>query len=224
MLIIVFHAYVDGFELHLKDLDDVWSKCLTDFEVTLLLYPENGKLAELREVYGKFFKMFRESSPISKCVNAGNVIHKVQPKAELDDASFVPNYSLGLTQMMPKNLGRDMDCIARGDVVENAGVIVATDRNEVEPKRKMIESLDRQPQVNLRPRRGLIPTHVCRSLFVSRVVDVSAHKITTEERNVWEWVMQNKRNKKEIFFSGMIDGVQKDTFNRCKKIRWWRRH
>lgn len=200
--------YIKGFEKNLKELDVVFSRCLNDFEVTLALYPENRKLTELKNEFGKFFKMFDESSPISKSLYGGNVRDKCRAVPVEDYSKFVPSCSLGLTQIMPKNLGMDMDIIARnGNVViegsgigEDEGNCLVKGRNVVGELETLPRATVRDQLVKLRPRRGIMVAHVCRYPFVSRVIDVSAHEITNDERIVWEWLFQNKRNKKENVF------------------------
>ncbi|KAK1384058.1 hypothetical protein POM88_021793 [Heracleum sosnowskyi] len=52
----------------------------------------------------------------------------------------------------------------------------------------------------VKPHREIKASHLCRSPYVSRVVDVISHVITTEERNVWQWLFKNRKNIKENLF------------------------
>lgn len=47
----VMQPYIKRFEANLKDLDNVYNKCLTNFINNLALYPRNQKLAELSTKY-----------------------------------------------------------------------------------------------------------------------------------------------------------------------------
>lgn len=102
---------MEGFENNLKELRNVYSKCLTDFEVTFALYPHNEILAKLTKDYAHFFKWFGESRPISKNLSSGNIV-KIARKNSWpeEDATYVPSYLSGLSQVVPKNLGIDIEC------------------------------------------------------------------------------------------------------------------
>lgn len=133
--------------------------------------------------------MFGESTPISKSFSTGKVADDVQDNIAREYyEKYVPSCSLGMTQMFPKNLGKDLD-----GCEESSGL----------KKQKQVQIVDKsinELHINVRPRRALMPVVVCRSPFVTRVIDVNGHKITTQERNVWEWLLQNRRNKKDNIF------------------------
>lgn len=194
-----------SFEENLIELKEVYDKCLNNFEVSLALYPENLTLAELKAKYNYFFKMFDDSSPISKVLCIGTIDDKSRTRSgELADEDFIPNYSLGLSQMTPKNLHTDLDGIGNSPpklqfssldsslkckkVVEY-GCYNIVGKHNVGHKENNIDAV-------ARPRRGIKASRFCRSPYVSRVLDVRAHQITTEEKNIWEWLFKNKRNIK----------------------------
>lgn len=180
------------FEKNLHELNEVYDNCLNNFEVALALYPENARLAKLQEKYSYFFKMFGESSPISKLLNVGNGNdNDGQCFNEDDDDLFVPKFSLGLTQMTPKNLCSDIDGSDDSPVKRQVGGThdIMVVQHELRDKGKNIAGY-------VRPRRDTKASHFCTSPYVSRVVDVSAHQITAEERNVWDWLFHTRRNKK----------------------------
>lgn len=94
----------------MKKLEDVYGRCLNNFEVTFALYPQNPRLTELKSEYSQYFKMFEATSPIAKNLQVGNVTGKAEKKSAIvDEDDFIPNYSLGLSQLMPKNLCSDLD-------------------------------------------------------------------------------------------------------------------
>lgn len=156
---------------YLDNFQRAYDLCVNHSEVALALYPNNTDLAKLREKHKQFFQMLEETSPLSKRLLEGTLKEK---NKEVDDNSFVPSFSLGLSQVTPKNLGAVMD------VVDNAG-----GQSEVEAN-----------QLVARPRRGVRISEICRSPFVSRVLDISGHKITNDERIVWEWLFKNRRNRR----------------------------
>lgn len=179
------NTYMVSFENNLKEFVDVYGRCLNNFEVTLALYPQNPRLAELKKDHSQYFKMFEAASPIAKNLVIGNVVEKTgENSTRLTEADFIPNYSLGLSQLTPKNLCTELEGI----------------NNSQKKGHCMVERNGDSPIGMVRPRREIKASHLCRSPFVSRVVDVSSHVITTEERNVWQWLFQNRRNRKENLF------------------------
>ncbi|KAK1374704.1 hypothetical protein POM88_030897 [Heracleum sosnowskyi] len=76
------NTYVTRFEMNLIELNDVYEKCLDNFEVAFALYPTNAKLVDLKEKYNYFFKMFGDSSPISKALCVGNLDGNDRPDLE----------------------------------------------------------------------------------------------------------------------------------------------
>ncbi|KAK1396434.1 hypothetical protein POM88_006297 [Heracleum sosnowskyi] len=201
--------YMLRFEKNLIDLKEVYDKCLNNCEVAFALYPENGKLAELNEKYSYFFKMFRDSIPMSKVLCVGKVDDNDMPKlGEAVEEEFIPNFSLGLSQMTPKNLCAELDGISnspligqfgrtgysgKGKEMVEEGFNVMGERHEVEKKENYFVEI-------MRPRRGIKASQFCRSPYVSRVVDVSTHQITTEESNIWELLFQSKNDINEHLF------------------------
>ena len=76
MLCFYMQPYMKRFEANLEDLEAAYNRCLTNFIDSMALYPQNAKLAELKQRYKVFFKMFGESSPVTKslsslCTNRG---------------------------------------------------------------------------------------------------------------------------------------------------------
>lgn len=193
------------FEGNLIELKEVYEKCLNNFEVSLALYLESLTLAELKAKYNYFFKMFDDSSPISKVLCIGAIDDKSKIRSgELDDEDFKPNYSLGLSQLTPKNLHTDLDGIGNSptklqfsslDSSLKDKKVVEYENNNIVGKHNVRDKENNIDAV-ARPRRGIKASRFYRSPYVSRVVDVSAHQITTEERNIWEWLFKNKRNIK----------------------------
>ena len=43
-----------------------------------------------------------------------------------------------------------------------------------------------------RPRRGIIPAAICRSPYVTRLTDINWHILTAEEKDVWEWLCNDR--------------------------------
>lgn len=94
----------------MKELDELYKKCLNSYEIVLALYPGNAKVVKLKEEYGMMFKVFEEASPISKNLAFGLSTDNLGKSTYLDkEAQYVPSYSLGLTQMTPKNLVSDIE-------------------------------------------------------------------------------------------------------------------
>ncbi|KAK1365733.1 hypothetical protein POM88_041294 [Heracleum sosnowskyi] len=157
------------FEKNLNELKEVYDKCLDNFEVAFALYPKNARLGELKEKYSLFFKLFGDSSPISKMLFVGyNDENDKTHFGEAGEEDFVPKFSLGI----------------------------------------------------LRPRRGIKASHFCRSPYVSRVVDVSTHQITTEERNVWEWLFHTRRDVKKCT-SGHFQSMKENSMIEATIIDTW---
>ncbi|XP_063939771.1 uncharacterized protein LOC135148469 [Daucus carota subsp. sativus] len=195
--------YVEGFLSSLNQLDVLYKKCLTECVTTFALYPDNKRLANAKEEFPFFFKLFEETSPMTKGLCSASETRKKAVETEEDNAEFVPSFSLGLSQMPLKNLDIEMEGMLPGNLKiqmdkdegknGNTHVEGDTDRKEM-VKGKSVECITE------RPRRGFVPAQVCRSPFVTRVVDVNAHKIGADEKDAWDWVMQNKRNKEEYLF------------------------
>lgn len=161
------------FRKNFHDMKSAYERCIDNFEVLLALYPNNAELSKLRDENRKFFQLFEETSPLSKMMMGGkrkerdNAVEK-----QVDDGNFAPSFSLGLSQITPKKLGDIMDGF----------------HNE---KNKAAEN-----QLLQRPRRGIRVSEMCRSPYVSRVLDILGHKVTNEERIVWEWLFENRLNRR----------------------------
>lgn len=205
ILYLVFvKTYVKRFETNLNELNELYNKCLDNFEVAFSLYPKSARVAELKEKYGYFFKLFAESSPISKALSVGNANCKLRPSGgETDEDQFIPRFSLGLSQMTPKNLRTDIDQHSDSPIKGICGGSTISTQEKTEVKKGCDDIIGHTglPKKNImaevpRPRRGIFPSHFLKSPFVSRVVDVNAHQITTEERNVWEWLFNTRKNIK----------------------------
>lgn len=171
--------------------------------MTLALYPQNALLAKLKKDYNQYFKMFEAASPIAKNLLVGNVVDKVWEKTEiLDDVDFVPNYSLGLSQLTPKNLDTELDGITNSPKKKHSYLLslpgkkhlVTEDVFDEKEVQARIKEMGNASAEMVRPRREIKASHLCRSPYVSRVIDVSSHILTTEEKNVWQWLFQNRRN------------------------------
>ncbi|KAF1001375.1 hypothetical protein AG4045_025685 [Apium graveolens] len=176
-----WQPYMTSFENNLKEFVDVYERCLNNCEVSLALFPQNLRLAKLKKEYSQYFKMFEATSPIAKKLLVGNVVHDAGKKsAILDNSDFVPSYSLGLSQLTPKNLLSDLKGIGNSQLQGSSGSVSLVGKGQPVPKVKV--------------------SHLCRSPYVSRVVDVSSHVITTEERNEWKWLFLNRRNKRDYLF------------------------
>ncbi|XP_074332784.1 uncharacterized protein LOC141670710 isoform X1 [Apium graveolens] len=199
-------TYMISFEHNLKEFDDVYGRCLNNFEVVLALYPQNPRLAQLKKVYSQYFKMFEDASPIAKNLLFGDEVVRPGKKLKIvDDANFIPNYSLGLSQLTPKNLHAELDGSSNTQKKRRTSLLRLTGKrqlvvnevlyNEKDAHQKFIETGNVYAEM-AKPRRELKASHLCRSPYVSRVIDVSNHVITTEEKNVWQWLFQNRRNRK----------------------------
>ncbi|WOH03415.1 hypothetical protein DCAR_0622812 [Daucus carota subsp. sativus] len=93
-----------SFEMNLKELDVVYRRCLTNFIDSLPLYPKNAKLADLKQRYNQFFKMFADSTSINKSMSNTNTQNGCKTRVAQDDDQSVSSYSIGLTQMFAKHL------------------------------------------------------------------------------------------------------------------------
>ncbi|KAK1396384.1 hypothetical protein POM88_006247 [Heracleum sosnowskyi] len=203
------NTYMISFENNLKEFVDVYGRCLNNFEVSLALYPQNLRLAELKKDYSQYFKMFEAASPIAKHLLVGNVVDKAGKKTTiLNEADFIPNYSLGLSQLTPKNLRTELEGISNSPKKGHSQLLSLSSEGQLVPKLPLHEKdANRIGGVNgnatteiVRPRREIKASHLCRSPYVSRVVDVSSHVINTEESNVWQCLFQNRKNRKENLF------------------------
>ena len=58
--------YVEQFAEKMAQLSDLFGICLDKYEVSHALYLDNPLLQELKTKFGYFFKLFRETSPLSK--------------------------------------------------------------------------------------------------------------------------------------------------------------
>ncbi|KAK1392557.1 hypothetical protein POM88_011613 [Heracleum sosnowskyi] len=181
-------TYVMRFEKNLNELKEVYDKCLNNFEVSFALYPLNARLSDLKDKFSYFFKMFGESSPISKVSCVGNVDVFDEPKLrEANEDLFIPKFSLGLSQMTPKNLRTDIDGsddlalkgIFGGSIYSGKGKTEVKDGCAAIAAQNKVSDKENNFAGKLRPRRGVKASHFCRSLYVSRVIDVNAHQITT---------------------------------------------
>lgn len=178
---------------------------MDNFEVAFALYPRNARLAILKDKYKEFFKMFGDSSPISKALCVWTAECNVTTRlGEADDEQFIPKFSLDLSQVTPKNLRTDIDessfsalkedCI--GSIFSDKGKNVMQHGSDNNEAQLYVGDQQNTRAAVLRPRRGIKASHVCKSPYVSRVIDVNAHQITTEERNVWDWLFNTRDNIK----------------------------
>ena len=166
--------YMAEFRKNLNVFKGAYEKCVTNCEVALALYSNHAELATLREEHRPFFKLFEETSLLSKSLVGGPLKERNKTaEGQVDDTSFVPSFSLGFSQLTPKKLGDTMDGLQ--DPGEESEVVAN--------------------QLVQRPHRGARATEICRSPYVSRVVDISGHKITNEEKYVWEWLFENRHNR-----------------------------
>lgn len=168
--------YLEEFAEKLTQLRDLFGICLDRYEVSHALYPDNPLMQELRTNFVYFFKLFGDTSPLSKRLFTRVEADKDTTKtAHCNDSTVVPSFSLGISQVTPKKLDSVLESI-----------VVA---QECDNQKSSITDI-------VRPRRETKISQICRSPFVSRVVDVSSHAISAEEKRIWEWLFSNKRNKK----------------------------
>ncbi|WOG81956.1 hypothetical protein DCAR_0101115 [Daucus carota subsp. sativus] len=192
------------FETNLQDLEVVYNRCLTNFIDSLALFPQNRKLSELKKRYKLFFKMFGESSPVTKSLSNTTAQMGVKAAAGVEGVVSEPSFSLGLSQLFPKNLGRDMEsCEKTPQLVTHARNLVSED--------SVLPAEDRPAKI--RPRRGMLPSASCRSPYVTRVTDISNHTLTSEEKDVWNWLCKDKSNEKEHIFAWRDRGCTKAHFH-----------
>ncbi|KAK1383135.1 hypothetical protein POM88_020870 [Heracleum sosnowskyi] len=176
-------TYIISFENNLKEFVDVYGRCLNNFEVMLALYPQNIRLAELKKEYIQYFKMFEAASPIAKNLLFGNVVDKAgKQSAIINETDFIPNYSLGLSQLTPKNLCTELEEISNS------------------PKKGHLRLLNFSGEGQIVPKYVIDEKDVNRMVREKWVVDVISHVIPTKERNVWQWLFQNRKNRKENLF------------------------
>lgn len=187
-------TYLISFEKFLKEFEDVYGRCLNNFEVTLALYPQNPRLAELKTEYSQYFKMFEAASPIAKNLLFGNVAVKGEKKSALvHEDDFIPNFYLGPSQLMPKNLCSDLNDTGNVQMEGCSRMVITPGKRELVPKKfigeRDVYGNDREKGKTTteleRPRREIKASALFRSPYVSRVVDVGSHVLTIEERNVW---------------------------------------
>ncbi|KAL8107769.1 hypothetical protein AgCh_024246 [Apium graveolens] len=176
-------SYVAGFEKNLKEFVHLYERCLNSFEVIFALFPNNDKLVELKKEYMKYIKMFADGSPIAKNLPVGILVDDNRKREnKFNDEDYLPNYSLGLSQMTPKNLRTDMEGIAKGSSSAGESQNVVSDMFDAIKTLALVESKPDKDALMMRPRWEVKATPICRSLYISRVVDVSGHIITTEEK------------------------------------------
>ncbi|KAL1826993.1 hypothetical protein ACET3Z_005405 [Daucus carota] len=180
-------ACIERFVNSLTELHKAYKKCIADCVSTFVLFPESESLAKLKAEYPMFFNLFAETSPMAKnmCLRSIGVGRNVEVMD--DDDSFVPNYSLGISQISPKNLEKNIEGA-------NAG---CSDKKYIEKNREHSRRMGKvvfDKDGYVRQRRGLAPSRICRSPFVTRVTDVNAHRITVEERDFCDWLMQDEQD------------------------------
>ncbi|KAK1358879.1 hypothetical protein POM88_043353 [Heracleum sosnowskyi] len=165
------NTYMISFENNLKEFVDVYGRCLNNFEVSLALYPQNLRLAELKKDYSQYFKMFEAASPIAKNLLVGNVVDKAGKKSTiLNEADFIPNYSLGLSQLTPKNLRTELEGISNSPKKGHSQLLSLSSEGQLVPKLPLHEKdVNRIGGVNgnstteiVRPRREIKASHLCR--------------------------------------------------------------
>ena len=174
------------FEANLEDLEAAYNRCVTNFIDSMALYPDNSKLAELKKRYKVFFQLFGESSPITRSLSSLCANQGASKNVAPEEDTSVPSFSLGLTQMSPRNLGGAIE------------TCVATPAAVVPFEQKATGSTDMDSlhePAKTRPKRDIIPSAVCRSPYVTRVTDISRHSLTAEEKDVWEWLCEDKTNQ-----------------------------
>lgn len=198
-----------SFEKNLKEFEEVYGRCLNNFEVTLALYPQNSRLAELKSEYSQYFKLFEAASPIAKNLLSGSVAGNEGKKpVVVNEDDFIPSNSSELSHLMPKNLCSDLDDTSKMQM-EGCPRLLSIPGTRQLMANKFIGEKDVNGNVGEkdkttaelgRPRREIKASALCRSPYVSRVVDVGSHDLTTEERNVWHWLFQNRRNRKFVYY------------------------
>lgn len=148
-----------------------------------LLYPTNPDLAGMKKEFSFFFSLFEETSPLSKKLFMGTLEGSRGENNETDFRSL-PSFSLGLTQMTPKNLCKELE----GEDIRGAttgGMYSHTIKEGFD-----VVCVREDTNLAQRQRCELRATEICRSPFVSRVVDVVSHTLTTEEKKCLELVVR----------------------------------
>ncbi|KAL1826992.1 hypothetical protein ACET3Z_005404 [Daucus carota] len=205
-----------GAEIEKHFEEKAYKKCIAYCVSTFALFPESESLAKLKAEYPMFFNLFAETSPMTKnmCLRSIGVGRNVEVMD--DDDSFVPNYSLGISQISPKNLEKNIEglsCIkekANASAVEKATLFPnnsigqsdisskdlktsanagCSDKEYIEKNREHSRRMGKvvfDKDGYVRQMRGLAPSRICRSPFGTRVTDVNAHRITIEERDLWD--------------------------------------
>ena len=157
-----------------------------NFIESLALYPQNKKLADLKNKYKRVFQWFGESSPVTKSLSNSCANKWPKKSREVNSDDIAPSFSLGLSQMCPKNLGDAMDtCL----ITPEPSILLSKQTND------RSETGMLQEPVKGRPRRDIMPTAICRSPYVTRLIDIGRHILTAEERDVWDWLCHDKTNE-----------------------------
>ena len=206
-------------------LEEAYKRCVTDCVSTFALFPECERLPKIKAEYPMFFNFFAETSPITKNLCSRSIGVEKNVEVMDDDDSFVPNFSLGISQISPKNLEKYMEGLSGIKEKANASAVIekatlfpnnsvgqsdisskdlktsatagCSDKEYLEKNREHLRRMGKvvfDKDGNVRQRRGLAPSRICRSPFVTRVTDVNAHRITVEERDLWDWLMQDERD------------------------------
>lgn len=92
------------FEENLNESETVYQRCLTNFIDSLALYPQNKKLADLKNKYKQFFQLFGESSPVTKSLSNSCANQWPKKSREVKSDDIAPSFSLG-KQMTGVTLG-----------------------------------------------------------------------------------------------------------------------
>ncbi|KAK1351607.1 hypothetical protein POM88_054179 [Heracleum sosnowskyi] len=201
-------SYVEQFKRNVIELKEGYRRCVTDYVTVLALFPQNAKVEELKEEYAIFFKVFEELSPVSKKLAVCNAIENAAKYSVIETEEDLPSFSLGLSQNISRNLGFEFGTVAQSYIESRFGTKMSEDEyrageNEgdyVNDAGDMRENNDNDDGVKIRPRREMRATYVQKSPYISRVVDIRRRKISIVERQVWDWLFQNRRNKKETLF------------------------
>ena len=102
----------------------------------------------------------------------------------VEKATLFPNNSIGQSDISSKDL-------------KTSATAGCSDKEYLEKNREHLRHMGKvvfDKDGNVRQRRGLAPSRICRSPFVTRVTDVNAHRITVEERDLWDWLMQDEQD------------------------------
>lgn len=105
----------------------------------------------------------------------------------------IPNFSLGISQIEPRNLCADMNMENTVQVM-NVGQGAKSTR-DLKGKVKVSHQIE-EAVVGKRPRREVRPSNNLKSPYVRRATELTGRQISSEEDAVWTWLFKDKRKNK----------------------------